>query len=567
MPVHINITAHSDGSFRLSQVRFNWPTQRLIESLPRKEWTGGDWKIQPADLLSVVALFTGAGSVELDQATSEALSQLRRKAMDAQPIHTVSDYQFREPAPFDHQRRAFGLGIRNAQFAFLMEMGTGKSRVTVDVLSYQIKRARLDGALIFSPKATLYNWENEIKTFSPLAPEQRRVAVVTGSGQEKRRILAQAAIGAQFVVTNYETALRLGPELRELMVRRRFAVVCDEATEIKNCKSKTFKVVEELGLIAFARYILTGTPVTQSPEDAYAMFRFLNRNILGHHTLTSFRGEYAISKRMPGVPWPVPVAYKNIDRLAKLIAPHSYRVLKAECLDLPEKVYRRVDLDMGPLQSALYTRMRDDALVEVEPGKVLAAPVVLTKLMRLQQIASGFLPVVDEFGNEVAVRAIEDAPKVEACMELVHAALASKQKVIVWCRFIWELEMVAARLTEDKIKHVLYHGEVPALERQQAVEGMQQGDTQVFVGQISTGGMGITLTSASTVIYFSNTFSLAERLQSEDRAHRIGQKRSVEYIDLVCRRTVDKLVLTALRDKKELADVVTGDNLRNLLKE
>lgn len=561
--IHIQLSI-ADGSLMLCQVKFNWPAQRMIETLPRKEWTGVAWRIPLQDLFDVWAKFAGAGQLDMFPDVAEELRnqrRLREKVEAKSTLADVKDYTFKTK-PYAHQVEGFLLGKKRRRFAFLMEMGTGKTKVAIDVVSYLLQMGQIDAVLVLAPKAVLFNWEREVSVHSPLPKEKLRTAVLTGP--KKAKILEQAANSATWFVTNYETVLKMGAELRALCARRRVAILCDESTELKNPSSKTFKEAEKLTLVAKATYIMTGSPITQSPLDAYAQFRLLDKNILGHHTFTSFKAEYAVTKRMNNIPVPLVVGYRNLERLASLIKPHSLRVLKADCLDLPAKVYRVVELEMGLVQGEKYRQMEQDSVITHE-SQTLAAPLIITRMMRLQQIASGFYPVTNEFGTETKTISLPDAPKLAAMMELVNEALESKQKVIVWCRFLWEIEHIEETLLEAKVKTVTYYGEKSASERQQAVDDIQNGDAQVFVGQIQTGGMGITLTACSVVIYFSNSFSLAERLQSEDRPHRIGQTRSVTYVDLVMRGSIDRLVLRALKDKKNLADIVTGDNIKRLL--
>ncbi len=536
----------------------------MILALPRKRWTGQDWAIPRADLKLLHQTF---GGLDLRMAPEvEALCEPAPRlapgfeVVDVSPEPVVTDYVFKT-TPFKHQVKAFDLARRRRYFAFLMEMGTGKTKAIIDVVSYLIQKGKLDGVLIFCPKAVLYNWEREIEIHSPLEPHARRAVVITGNAHAKTEALQRGFNTCTFFITNYETVLRMEPELNHLLSRKRFAIICDESTEIKSPKAKTTKAIRKLGLTAQARYILTGSPVTQSPLDAFSQFCFLDKNILGHVNFTSFKAEYSLTMKRKGIPLPLVVGYRNLDRMAKLIAPHSYRVLKKDCLDLPPKVYKTVELEMGTRQKELYLQMRDEAVIEIE-GQTLAAPVILTKILRLQQIASGFLPIHNEFGELLQTKHIEDSPKLPACRDLVAEALESGQKVIIWCRFLWEIDQLAACWGDAA---VLYYGERDATQRQAAVDSFQTDPrTKIFIGQIQTGGIGITLTAASQVIYYSNSFSLADRLQSEDRAHRIGQTKSVGYNDLVCRGSVDKLVLKALRDKKNLADLITGDNLKQL---
>lgn len=547
----------------LKQLVFRHRVLKVVEDINPREWdaTAKRWKFPQSEAANLVARLSG---FELQQ--SAAFRSLLRDAVTehaAAVVPTIDDYTFKTK-PFAHQVTAFHLARKADAFALLMEMGTGKTKTMIDTLSWLIQNQLIEAALILVPKAVLFSWEREIEQHSPLPKQARRTLVVTGNGRKKEQAFAVAA-ACQFVITNYETPLTFLDTMLRLMKGRKWAVVADESTRIKNPASRTFKSARALGAASVRRYIMTGSPITQSPLDAYAQFCFLDQNILGHQSFTSFRAEYATAFKLPNSQVRIWKSFKNLDRLAKAIKPHSIRVLKVDCLDLPEKVYKTIELDMGPVQAEFYRQMRDEAVVTPDPLQpALAAPVILTKLMRLQQIASGFLPIFDEFGKEKGTRDIEDAPKVDACIEVVTEALESGQSVIVWCRFIWEVLTLERELSKVG-KVVTYYGATTAVNRQAAVDAIQTGTANVFIGQIQTGGMGITLTKASTMVYYSNTFSLSERLQSEDRAHRIGQTRNVLYVDLVAKGTVDHIVLKAHREKKDLADIVTGDSLARIL--
>lgn len=467
----------------------------------------------------------------------------------------IESYQFKT-APYKHQGESMALGIEKKTFAFLMEMGTGKTKAQIDVFSFLMLHGFVSGAFIFTKKAVMYTWQREIITHSPLPPEKRVSVVLTGSTDHKRKLLRHYAHTAQFFITNYETLLALGDEIREIAKARAMACTLDESTAIKTHSSKVAKECHELAPLCPFRYIMTGTPITQGPLDAFSQFKFLDPNILGHHNYFSFKNEYAI---FGGFKQKEIVGYKNLERLQKRIAPWSYRVLKKECLDLPEKVYQILEVDLSDEARAMYRQMREESIIELD-GKFAAAPVILTKLLRLQQITSGFLPLHDDTGQEVDRKELPCA-KHDAIVDVVETAVEAGQKVIVWCRFIHDIEKLSERLAEYGV--VQYHGEVKESARQKAIDDFQSDPTvRVFIGQIQTGGLGITLTAASVEVYASNTFTLADRLQSEDRAHRIGQKNTVTIIDVVARKTVDEFILKTLNNKKSLADVITGDSLR-----
>lgn len=460
--------------------------------------------------------------------------------------------------PYQHQKNAVGLAARAGRFGLFMEMGTGKTKSAIDWASLLMQRGAIGGALILCPKAVVLNWEREIGTHSPLPAAQRMVCSIRGTAKQKERALEQGWHMASFFITNYATLLS-DLDFAQLVTRKRLAIILDESTNIKTPTAKTTKAAHQLKDLTQYKLLLSGSPITQGPLDAFSQFGFLDHKITGHHNFFSFKAEYAV---MGGFQAREVVGYKNLERLAARLAPFNYRVLKKDCLDLPDKIYQTIEVEAGPKQREAYNSMRDESIVELGDFSV-AAPVTLTRMLRLQQITAGFLPKLDEFGKEIGTHEFE-SPKLDAAEELVNQAVEGGQKVIVWCRFIREIEALAKRLEGHGV--VSYYGAVSDDQRQANVDAFQTDpNVKVFIGQIQTGGIAITLTAASVEIYVTNTFALVDRLQSEDRAHRIGQKRNVTIIDLVVKGTLDAYVLRTLRDKKSLADVITGDNLREVI--
>lgn len=249
--------------------------------------------------------------------------------------------------------------------------------------------------------------------------------------------------------------------------------------------------------------------------------------------------------------------YRNIDKLKALIAPHSYRVLKKECLDLPEKVYFESWFRMTRKQDQAYALMKKEARLILEDGS--ESPInKLAALMKLSQICSGFIiePVT---GNIIKLQDDCDNPKLQLLNERLHDSIASGKNIIVWARFTEEILQIKQLCEEQKFSCCTYTGATSKSERPRLVQEFEEGDTQIFIGQQAAGGTGITLVRAEHVIYYSNSFKLEDRLQSEDRAHRIGQKNSVLYEDLMCPGTVDVKITTALRNKQEIAALINGD--------
>ncbi len=561
----VNIYNHGD-QLALKLSAFSAAVVKIIKGIPTARWhpASGAWLV---DVAHAEAMRTAMAGIphKIADGVAKSIRQnidLALVPLDMGPLtedEAVSwdELQYNpKTKSYDHQMRATILAVRRMRFAFLMEMGTGKTKACIDTLSVLIQKERIHGAIIVAPKAVLFNWEREIEQHSPLPIDARRCVVVTGDKASQLELAYNARIN--FVITNYETVAKHESLLLQLLVDRPLAIVLDESTRVKNHAALSTKGLLRLRHSARARYILTGTPITQGPLDAFSQFLFLDENILGHHNYFSFKAEYAITGGFRGREV---VGYKNLDRLQKKIAPWSYRVLKRDCLDIPEKVYRTVELAMSPTQANLYEQMRKESILEHE-GMILSAPVVLTKLLRLQQITSGFLPIIDEFGKSQGYKNL-NGPKIDAVKELVEEAHANGQKVIIWCRFTEELLAIMLAFPAGS---VAYHGATSAVDRQAAVDSFQSAPgVNLFVGQIQTGGMGITLTAATCVIYVSNSFTLSDRLQSEDRAHRIGQRNVVTYIDVVMRNSVDGFVLKTLKDKKNVADVITGDSLRQLL--
>lgn len=574
------IISEKGGQLVLKMQRFSARSHACITSIPGIIWNREErcWYLKPSveiwaylrklnisHIGWVIASRTlppepEVETIDVGDVSESTISRVdAERAESARKILASSKYSFKT-TPYEHQITATALATSRPVFALLMEMGTGKTKAWIDAASLLILLKRIEGALIVAPLAVCHNWKKEILAHSPLPDEMKRVVVLTGSMVEREKELARHG-AYDFFITNYESLARMEKSLVRVMRSRKMAMVLDESTRIKNHAAKQSKAARRIGLVARARYILTGTPITQSPMDAFGQFRFLDPRILGHDTFTGFRAEYGVRGGFKGKEV---VSYKNLDRLAARIAAYSYRVLKKDCLDLPPKRYRVLELDMGERQKALYLQMRERAVAEME-GKVLAAPLVITKLLRLSQIASGLFPVIDEnTGETTSVESIADAPKLPALVELIEEAYESRQKVIVWSRFKEDVIRIEKVLGN---KAVSYYGDVSIKERDRRVNAFQtDSSVRVFVGQVRTGGIGLTLTAASLVIFYSNSYSLEDRLQAEDRAHRIGQHAdTVDYVDLVCRGSIDRLVVRALKDKKQLADIVTGDNVREML--
>jgi SNF2 family DNA or RNA helicase len=304
------------------------------------------------------------------------------------------------------------------------------------------------------------------------------------------------------------------------------------------------------------RRILTGFPVTQSPLDLYSQSTFLSPQLLGYTSFYSFQNRYAklINRKMGARSFRQVVGYQNLEELTANVNEFSYRVLKKECLDLPDKVYQRREVELTPEQKKVYKQLTDYAIAELDSHEIVSVTSVLTQILRLHQVVCGF--VRHDNGEEVEVKS-------NRLDELLDVLQEVQGKTIIWANYQYDIKRILKKLHQitgvDSV--ATYYGETPDEERQEIIRRFQDpnSDLQYLISNTQTGGYGITLTEANTVIYYSNNYDLEKRLQSEDRAHRIGQTNKVTYIDLVAKGTVDEKIVKALRNKLDLAQEVLGD--------
>lgn len=459
------------------------------------------------------------------------------------------DFMF-ETKPFDHQRKAFYMSRDKKNFALLMEQGTGKTKVIIDNAAYLYANNKITALVIIAPNGVHRNWlNNEVPFHLPEWCPRKTAYYHSGMKKKERQnwVDVQSAENSLKIFSfNVEAFVSKKAQawIETIMRTEDVMLVVDESSRIKRPGAKRTKFITKVGKQAKYRRILTGTPVTKGPEDVYSQFAFLDPYILGYESFYSFRARYCI---MGGYENRQIVAYENVDELTKNIEGHSYRILKKDCLDLPDKIYQRAYVDLSESQRNLYNRVRDDWVAHYQ-SETIEAPEAITRLLRLQQITCGWFP------TENPIPIDNKNPRLELLKELLGDI---DSKVIIWARFRADLELIESELGSSAVS---YHGGVSNDARAHAVEAFQK-DPKIkyFVGQPQSGGIGLTLTAASYAIYYSNSFDLEVRLQSEDRCHRIGTTKNVTYIDIEANKTIDKKIIRALRDKKSLADMITQD--------
>lgn len=473
--------------------------------------------------------------------------------------------------PYDHQREALSDSWAAEYYALFMEMGTGKSKVAVDNMAILYESDKIKAALIVAPKGVYDNWvQGEIPTHLPDRIDRHVMRWQPNKTQKYEKELREFILDKEpklkFFVMNVEAfSTPRGFEAAQAFLYQNpdNMVVVDESTTIKNRKAQRTKNIVKLREMSKYRRILTGSPITKSPMDLFSQCDLLKEKCLGFNSYFAYQSRYAnVQKRTMGHrSFQQIVGYRRLDELSAKLDKFSNRVLKKDCLDLPEKVYVRRNVDLTPEQDRLYVQMKKLALAKMEDGELATTASVLTQIMRLQQICCGHLQP-----DEGPVRPIK-SNRLPALMEVVEEV---QGKAIIWATYTHDIMAIQKELArvygEESVS--CYYGATPQDERQEIVNRFQNPSDPLrfFVGQPKTGGYGITLTEANTTIYYSNSYDLEIRLQSEDRAHRIGQQNKVTYIDLVSPNTVDEKIREALRNKIDVAGQVLGEDAKDWLR-
>ena len=472
--------------------------------------------------------------------------------------------------PFDHQIEALDYGWDRIEFGLFMEMGTGKSKVLIDNMAMLYLDGRINFALVIAPKGVYRNWvAKEIPEHMSDDIPHRVIRWVSGPNKkqkEEMRSVQDTFDGLTIFVMNVEAFSSLkGQKAGQWMSRMlgsRGMIAVDESTTIKNHKAKRTKALMKIAAGFKYKRLLTGSPITKSPMDIYSQCEFLRPGLLGFESYYAFQGRYAIVQRrkMGAAAFQQIVGFRNLDELTKRIDMFSFRVLKKDCLDLPEKIYTARYVGMTTEQFKMYDQIRRHAMVLFDSGEMSTAPAVITQMLRLQQIMSGHLKTDD--GDMLYF----PSKRMDALEEIVNE---HDGKAIIWSRFRYDIIQITQMLNNKFGEGcaVSYFGDTSDDDRAAAVLNFQNPDhpLKFFVGNPATAGYGLTLTEANLVVYYANDFNLETRIQSEDRAHRIGQKNNVTYIDLICEGSIDERIVEALRTKIDIGAKVLGEDAREWL--
>lgn len=472
--------------------------------------------------------------------------------------------------PMEHQSEALRLMAGREYYALLMQQGTGKTWALLADAERLYKEGKINAVLVIAPNGVHTNW---VRREIPAHLEVDHQCAVFVSGKNTKKYKAEhdmldrandrlKILAINIDAINFKTGF---DRAFKFVTSNDTMIIMDESSRIKTPTAGRTKKAISLAKRCKYRRIATGTPITAGPIDLFSQFEFLREGLLGINNYRSFVSRYAtllpadhptmihathnsrfppqiVARDVEGRP-----LWKNLDDLKKRIEPHSYRVLKKDCLDLPPKVYENVYFELTPEQRRAYDLMEKENRYVLEDN---SRPVEqLAAYQKLQQITSGFVL----FDGE-PIRFIEDNPRTKALMTILEDC---GDKVVIWAKYKEEIDHLARMLSGRRV--VEYSGRIRKEDRELAIDEFQDGDAEIFIGQPKSGGIGVTLTASHTTIYYSNDFDLEVRLQSEDRNHRKGTVNKVTYYDIVAVDTRDEEIARSLQNKEHVAQVVLGD--------
>ena len=537
-------------------IAFNPPSdialEAFVRTIPGREWNRAFkvWMVPGSveTLLYIRDHKPDGCSLTVPEAVKDQFRASVERLVAARDVKVEGDSEIVHrfvTEPYAHQRAGLAFLAHLGSAALLWEMGLGKSKTALDYAEYLATREPGLRVLIITPNTVVRNWCAEIEKHTGHQDYVR----LTGIPMERR---IERLGTARYSVVNVE-AMSLTPFVAAALRREWGLVIVDESTRFKTHGAQRTKNLLRLRDHAKRRVILTGTPITGSPTDAWAQMEFVQPGIFGRY--------YSFLDSFVEVDWfkkPIGVKPNMAAELAKRISGRSYRVLKNDVLDLPEKVYIDREVELTKEQGEAYRQMRDELRIEIESLPRVDAFNVLSRLLRLTQVTAGLVGTSTD-----GYKWLPDNGKVTELDNLLNDELKGEQ-VVIFGLYQRELEELARRYVGAETLLPIIYGPTPEKVRHGLIEDFQAGRRRLLFAQIRTGGIGINLTAAQTAIYYSRSWSLEEYLQSQDRLHRIGQTGTVSIIHLVAKGTVDEQIAKALRSKQGLADTLTGDDARRL---
>lgn len=450
--------------------------------------------------------------------------------------------------PFFHQKLGLSYVLNHPYFALFWEMGTGKTKVMIDMIRYLLENdPEYQRFLIVCPLSVVYSWKEEFEKHSDLSSE---VELLVGERAKRKSKLEK---DKHIYVINYDGA-RVIPI--DLLAKRFDVIIADESQMIKDLRRKRTKIMLRLAKRAKRRYILTGTPILNNPLELFSQILFLDQGETFGWAFTAFRERYYY-KIDAGYPKLI-LKDGALEDIREKISPLSHRVLKEECLELPERTWMVRYCELSENQKKVYNELANNFVIQLKNGDSISAFQAITQLMKFQQITSGFL-----YSDSGGVYHFKANPKLEALKDIAKEL----DKFVVFYKFKAEAQIIKEALEKLGFKVVVISGDQNTAERERVIEKFNSTDAGIaLLGQIQCAALGLNLQTATYGIFYSNDFSYGLRYQAEARLHRIGSKGKITYIDLIAKNTIDESIKELLEKKKDLSDRLTGDYIRKLLR-
>jgi SNF2 family DNA or RNA helicase len=470
--------------------------------------------------------------------------------------------------PYKHQLEEFENKKDTLAYALFWEQGTGKTKEILDQVQYLAEKGEIDSLLIVAPNMIHINWiKEEIPTHLGLENYVTHYYESSKAANKSHIAACEALLKTKdfaILAMSYDAFITVkGKDFaKKFLTKKKCMYILDESTRIKTPGSKRTKTIVASGRYAKYKRILTGTPVTQGPFDVYAPIKFLDETFWKRNGLASyscFKNYFGLFEqkinRGTNRSYELLLGYQRLDEMNEILKPITSRVVKSEVLDLPEKTYTKRFFEMTKEQIAMYKAMRDEFIVFIGQNDVIEAPLALTRILKLHQITCGYIPDENNTFHQIS----EVNPRLEAFKEVIEDITTP---TIIWCRFKKDIELIESVIGDRMVR---FDGSVDNDQRQENLKLFKSGEKQFFVSTTEVGGTGLTLNEAKTVIYYTNNYKLENRLQSEDRCHRVGQNDTVLYIDIIAQNTIDEHIVKALRKKLDISRIITGDEVKEWL--
>ena len=528
----------------------------------RRKWRGRElvFELTRANVDFLSARFPdaewdlGDRGAELDQ-----LQQMEADARKAKRLPPEAQHFDFKTVPRAHQREAFNLSKDKPCFGLFLEMGLGKTKIVLDTAAYLWAHGKIDTLLITAPNGVHTQWVDEqlaqhLPDWVPCKAVIYRSEQPKWWAQEWEATLSYAdglrVVSMHIDAFSTEKGVKFA---REVLQTGHALWALDESVAIKTPGARRSKNVLKLAPLAPYRRILSGAPITRGVEDLFSQLKFLSEDILGFSSFYTFRNHFCITQSIPGAPTGAVqiVDYQNLDELHNKLASWTVRYRAQDCLDIPERITLRREVPLTSEQRRMYSDVKEEMFAQLEGGQIVTAEHMITRLLRLQQVLCGHLR--DEEGTLHWIKTERNKVALEAAQE---ASAYGQSKVVIWARFQPDIDLLAE--TFKDWNPVTWDGRSSAEDRASAKNRfVNEPNVQAFIANPAAAGTGLDGLQhvANTMIYYSNSFKVSDRWQSEARLHRDGQKGTVRIIDLETPKTIDSYILKALTKKKDVADM------------